>query len=156
MLVSTYQGGGRPRLRFAMGGMAPAGSQPREVTLREAETTRIGSGPGADLQLDGLAEEHAEIRYEQGDDYVLVDLGSPDGCRVDGQLVERAALHTGDRIEVGDWTLSYYREEYADHGRPFGGRSGGEALHEHPCEYWPDSERLWSADRPGPGRRLSR
>jgi len=27
---------------------------------------------------------------------------------------------------VGDWTLTFMRDEYADHGRPFGGREGGE------------------------------
>jgi pSer/pThr/pTyr-binding forkhead associated (FHA) protein len=138
MVGSTYQGGGRPRLRLAMGGMAPEGSQPREFSLRETATTRIGSRAGADLQLDGLAEDHAEIRYERGDEYVLVDLGAPGGSRVNGQPVEQAELHTGDRIEVGDWTLSYYREEYADHGRPRGGRSGGESVHEPPRDDLPD------------------
>jgi hypothetical protein len=36
------------------------------------------------------------------------------------------SLHTGDRIEVGNWTLVYHRAEYADHIRPGGGRQGGE------------------------------
>jgi hypothetical protein len=121
-----------------MGGMAPQGSQPREFSLREAATTRIGSGIGADLRLDGLDKEHAQIRCEWADEYVLVNLGAPDGSRVNGQSVVRAELHTGDRIKVGDWTMSYYREEYADHGRPFGGRSGGESLHEHPRDDVPD------------------
>jgi hypothetical protein len=138
MVNSTHQGGGRPRLRFSMGGVAPPGILPREFMLRESATTRIGSGSRADLRLDGLAEEHAEIRCELGDEYVLVDLGAPGGSRVDGRPVERAELHTGDRIEVGHWTMSYYREEYADHGRPFGGRSGGESLHDHPRDDVPD------------------
>jgi pSer/pThr/pTyr-binding forkhead associated (FHA) protein len=120
-----------------MGGMAPEGSEPREFSLRQTATTRIGSRADADLQLDGLAEDHAEIRYERGDEYVLVDLGAPAGSRVNGQPIERAELHTGDRIEMGGWTLSYFREEYADHGRPFGGRSGGESLHEPPHDYMP-------------------
>jgi FHA domain-containing protein len=138
MVSSTHQGGGRPRLRFAMGDSAPQGSQPREFSLIDEAATSIGSGAGADLQLDGIAERHAEIRYEPGDEYVLVDLGGPGGSRVNGQPVERAELHTGDRIELGDWTMSYYREEYADHGRPFGGRQGGESLHEHPRDDVPD------------------
>jgi len=144
MVSSTYQGGGRPRLRFAMGGMAPIGSQPREFSLLEKATTRIGSGLDADLRLNGLAGEHTEIRYEASEDeYVLVDLGADGGSRVNGQLVERAELHTGDRIEVRGWTMSYYREEYADHGRPFGGRSGGESLHEHPRDDVPDPRLLF-------------
>ena len=35
-------------------------------------------------------------------------------------------LRTGARIDVGGHSLSFFREEYADHGRPYGGRSGGE------------------------------
>jgi hypothetical protein len=132
MVTTTDQGGGRPRLVFAMGGIAPRGAAQHEFTLREGATTRIGSGTRADLRLDGLAERHAEIRCENDDEYVLVDLGAPGGSRVDGRPVDRAPLHTGDRIELGDWTMSYFREEYADHGRPFGGRSGGESLTEHP------------------------
>jgi Inner membrane component of T3SS, cytoplasmic domain len=138
MVTSTDQGGGRPRLVFSMGGSAPQGAMPREFVLRELGTTRIGSAADADLQLDGLAERHAEIRCHD-DEYVLLDLGAPGGSRVDGQPVEHAALHTGDRIELGDWTMSYLRDEYADHGRPDGGRSGGESLHEHPRDDMPES-----------------
>ena len=28
--------------------------------------------------------------------------------------------------------MSFYREEYADHGRPYGGRAGGEIGHQRP------------------------
>lgn len=104
----------------------------REFSLREGSTTRIGSGARADLRLDGLADQHAEIRCEDSDEYVLGDLDAPEGGRVDGRPVERAALHTGDRTELGRWTMSYFRDEHADHGRPFGGRSGGESFTEHP------------------------
>ena len=98
MVTTTDQGGGRPRLMFAMGGSAPRGAKPREFSLREGATTRIGSGAQADLRLDGLAEQHAEIRCED-DEYLLVDLGTPGGSRVDGRPVDRAPLHTGDRID---------------------------------------------------------
>jgi hypothetical protein len=138
-VTTTNQGGGRPRLVFALGGSAPRGTDQREFSLREGETTRISSGAGADLRLDGLAELHAEIQCEHGDEYVLVDLGTPGGSRVDGQPVERAPLHTGDRIEIGGWTMSYYREEHADHGRPFGGRSGGESWSEDPIDARPET-----------------
>ncbi len=115
-----------------MGGSAPQGAEPREFSLREGAATRIGSGAQADLRLDGLAELHAEIRCEGGDEYVLVFLAAPGGSRVDGRPVERAPLHTGDRIELGGWTMSYVPDEHADHGRPLGGRSGGESVSEHP------------------------
>jgi hypothetical protein len=119
------RGGGHPRLIFALGGDAPADSVQREFELLPGVTV-IGSGADADLRLDGLGEHHAEVRRDEFDEYIYVDLGTSAGSRVDGRLVSSKALHTGDRIELGAWTLSYYREEYADHGRPFGGRQGGE------------------------------
>ena len=124
--TQTPQDNGHPRLMMALGGQAPEGTEPREFSL-EPGVTVIGSAPGAHVQLPGLAGHHAEIRYrEDGDEYVWGDLGTPTGSRVDGQPVHEHGLHTGDRIELGDWTLSYRREEYADHVRPEGGREGGE------------------------------
>ena len=138
MVTTTHdpEGGGRPRLIFAFGGTAEIGSTQREFDLLPTVTT-IGSGDGADLRLDGLAERHAEVRRDDGDEYVLVDLGTDAGVLVDGQPVEQVPLHTGDRIELGGWTLSYYREEFADHGRPFGGREGGEGTPRHPGDEHP-------------------
>jgi hypothetical protein len=138
MTTHDVYGGGRPRLIMSLGGLAAGGARPQEFDLVPG-VTLIGSGDDADVQLAGLAAHHAEIRRDADDEYVLVDLGSPQGSRVDGRLLsgpDAQALHTGDRIELGDWTLSYYREEFADHGRPFGGRTGGE-LAEHPVQRRP-------------------
>jgi hypothetical protein len=123
-------GGGHPRLIFAMGDEAPADTEQRQFELLRGVTV-IGSGEDADLRLDGLAEHHAEIRRNPADEYIYLDLGTPAGSRVDGKPVGEKALHTGDRIQLGEWTLSYYREEFADHGRPFGGRQGGEFSRQH-------------------------
>jgi FHA domain len=120
MPASTGQGGGRPRLIFAFGGTARVNSTQRQFDLIPGTTT-IGSSTHADLRLEGLALQHAEVRRDGHDEYVFVDLGS---C-VNGQPVGERELHTGDRIESGDWTVSYYRED-ADHGRPDGGREGGD------------------------------
>lgn len=38
--------------------------------------TVIGSGPDADLRLEGRAARHAEIRRDERDGYVCIDLGS--------------------------------------------------------------------------------
>jgi FHA domain len=125
------RGGGHPRLIFVLGGQAPAGSQQREFELLPGITV-IGSGADADLCLAGLDEHHAEIRRDAADEYVYVDLGTAAGSRVDGRPAGQQALHTGDRIELGDWALSYSREEFADHGRPYGGRQGGEFSYQQP------------------------
>jgi hypothetical protein len=119
------RGGGRARLIFAVGGSAQADTMPREFELLPGGTM-IGSAAGADLRLAGLGDRHAEVRRDESDEYIYVDLGTPAGSRIDGTPVHSQALHTGDRIELGTWTLSYYREEFADHGRPYGGRQGGE------------------------------
>ncbi len=133
-VTTTYdpEGGGRPRLVFALGGSAPEGREPREFDLQPG-TTVIGSGLDADLQLDGLEDHHAEVRLKEGDEYVWVDLGSDAGSRVDGQPMGEHGLHTGDRIDVGSYTLTYTRDEFADHGRPDGGREGGE-FSGHPAQ----------------------
>ena len=124
MTTHDPRGGGRPRLIFAFGGTASEHDSQREFDLLPGVTV-IGSGPDADLRLDGLAARHAEIRRDERDEYVYIDLGSEAPGRVDGQAVSGKPLRTGDRIELGDWMLSYFREEFADHGLPFGGRHGG-------------------------------
>jgi hypothetical protein len=125
-VTDVPQDDGHPRLIMALGGLAPEGGEPQEFNLQPGVTV-VGSSPDADLQLPGLDGHHAEIRHQQDyDEYVWVDLGTPAGSRVDGRPMGEQSLHTGDRIEVGHWTLVYYREPYADHIRPDGGRQGGE------------------------------
>ncbi len=135
-------GAGRPRLIFVIGSENWNGQMPREVNLSPTVTT-IGSAPDADLQLAGLQPFHAEIRHDENDEYVLYPLGDVSGGakresrqgQRDGQI-----LRTGARIEMGPWRMAFFREEYADHGRPFGGRVGGEL----------------SVQKPQPSRRAAR
>lgn len=124
------RGSGRPRLIFVVGSDVWDGRPPREFDLLEGTTT-IGSSAEADLRLDGLDGIHAEIRHDDNDDYVLHVLaqGEDETALL---LQERAArstgriLRTGARIELGRWRMGFFREEFADHGRPYGGRIGGE------------------------------
>ena len=122
-------GSGRPRLIFAVGDATWDGSRPREFDLLP-EKTVIGSGEEVDLRLPGLAPVHAEIRHEGDDEYVLYgfDEVGGGGAREQGPGRDRGGriLRTGARIELGDWRLAYFRAEFADHGRPYGGRVGGE------------------------------
>ena len=108
----------------------PGDTQP-VYGLRKAVTT-IGSAAECDIRLPGLAPRHAEVRHDHRDEFVLVRLGEPDGTRVNGAPVDSAVLRTASRLQLGDWTMSFYREEYADHGRPHGGRVGGELGHQRP------------------------
>lgn len=128
-------GSGRPRLIFVVGSKNWDGRMPREFNLLPDGTT-IGSGAEADLQLAGLNPLHAEIRHTADDEYVLYPLGELSGSsrlagaggRRDGGQV----LRTGTRIEFGQWKMAYFREEFADHGRPHGGRVGGEFARQKP------------------------
>ncbi|CAM3095211.1 hypothetical protein PSET11_01235 [Arthrobacter ulcerisalmonis] len=122
------RGSGRPRLIFVQDAASWTGQVPREVLL-DAETLTIGSDPGSGLLLEGLDGVHAEIRHDDQDEYVLVPHG-----RVSGSVSGNgpAVLRTGARIQMGQWCLAFFREEFADHGRPHGGRSGGELAYERP------------------------
>lgn len=127
-------GSGRPRLYFVVGSEAWDGTPPREYHLGERAT--IGSSPDADLCLEGLPPIAAVIHHDADDEYRLEAENAGGGSalldvsgnrRVSGRL-----LRTGARIELGKWRLAFFREEYADHGRPFGGRIGGELSHQRP------------------------
>jgi hypothetical protein len=122
------RGSGRPRLIFVENSQVWDGQVPREFEL-VADRTTIGSAEDADLRLPGLDKLHAEVIHTEDDEYVLVPHGPVTGS-VNSR--EEAVLRTGARVKLGDWALAFFREEYADHGRPFGGRNGGELSYQRP------------------------
>lgn len=96
----------------------------------QQERTTIGSDPGCDIVLDGLSPLHAEVVHDGRDEYVIV--AHDPAVRVHGQVVTESLLRTSSRIQLGAQQLTFVREEYADHGRPFGGRIGGELGRQRP------------------------
>ncbi len=120
-------GGGRPRLVFSMGAAATSGGQRRVFDLPKGGTA-IGSDESADLRLSGVDAQQARVRRDPtNDEYILVALGGETPTKVNGvKVTSEQVLRTGSRIEIGSWTMIYSREEFADHGRPYGGRAGGE------------------------------
>lgn len=122
-------GGGSPRLFFA------AASRPGQATrvFYLKPGTTIGSGDSCDLQLPGLDELQAEVRRNNEDEYLLVPRGSATPTVVNGRpVITEALMRTGTRLQLGRWTMSYFRAEDADHGRPYGGRIGGELGYQRP------------------------
>ncbi len=119
--------GGSPRLTLVKGDLWAGEKQP---VFSLGERTTIGSDPSADICLPGIEPHHAEIEHDERDEFVVTSLSGP--VRVHGQFVDRQLLRTGTRLEIGDHRLVFTREEYADHGRPYGGRVGGEAGHQIP------------------------
>ncbi len=113
--------GGSPRLVLVKEDVWVGERQPVYWLGRE---TVIGSDGACDVVLPGLAPRHAVVRHDEDDELVVQAVDGP--TRVHGGLVERQVLRTGSRVTVGDHRLVYYREEFADHGRPYGGRVGGE------------------------------
>lgn len=90
----------------------------------------IGSDAACDIRLAGLDPFAAQVRHDAADEFVVVRLGRAGTTRVNGAPVETALLRAASRLDIGDWAMSFYREEYADHGRPYGGRVGGEIGHQ--------------------------
>ena len=124
-------GAGRPRIVFNVGPDFAPGDARSELLL-DAEVTTIGSGDASDLKLDGLLPQHAEIRHDERDEYVLYPFGPAElsSGPLDSAPDAGHILRDGSRIQFGEWSMFFSRDEFADHGRPFGGRQGGEGAHQ--------------------------
>ncbi|HWL60794.1 MAG TPA: FHA domain-containing protein [Microbacteriaceae bacterium] len=117
-------GAGHPRLLISRG-------DERRIHEFAAATTTIGSGPDVGLHLPGTDIIHATITHDARDEFVLTLHGEGEmnsNPEADGNATgdRTETLRTGARFTMGDWTLVYQRDEFADHGRPYGGRQGGE------------------------------
>ena len=52
------------------------------------------------LEEEMVSRQHAKVRAE-GEELILVDLGSTNGTFVNGEKVRRIALNSGDRLLIG-------------------------------------------------------
>lgn len=122
--------GGNPRLVLAVGNARLPEDRRILFPLRRDLTT-IGSDESCDIRLEGLAPVHAVVVHDDADELVIVDRSPDRSTCVNGVPVGTGrVLRTGARVAVGAWTFAYRRAEYADHGRPYGGRIGGELGHQ--------------------------
>lgn len=80
----------------------------RRVALDRASTT-IGRQTDRHVVLDSslVSREHAEIR-RTGDGFVLVDTGSTNGTRLNGERIQEATLAEGDVVGIGETELSFH------------------------------------------------
>lgn len=118
-------GGGNPRL-YLSDTSDPAADWPVGVYHLSPSGITIGSAEGVDLKLAGIDDLQAEIVCTDDDEYVLIARSTRMLSTVGGLQLPRQVLRTGARIQLGTWRMSYVRDEFADHGRPYGGRIGGE------------------------------
>ncbi|HEX2030942.1 MAG TPA: DUF3662 and FHA domain-containing protein [Actinomycetota bacterium] len=70
----------------------------------------IGRLAGSEIEIadTGASRRHAEVR-RQGDDFVIVDLGSTNGTLVNESPVSERTLEDGDRITIGRTVLEFRR-----------------------------------------------
>jgi pSer/pThr/pTyr-binding forkhead associated (FHA) protein/tetratricopeptide (TPR) repeat protein len=68
----------------------------------------IGQAPDSDWQIEhpSLSHHHAEIRYENGQ-FVLADLGTAAGIRVNGEPYQQVLLTPGDEISIGRLKIQF-------------------------------------------------
>jgi hypothetical protein len=71
----------------------------------------IGRSRECDIQLDdpNVSRRHAEVRRE-GDAWVVADLGSTNGIKVNGRRIPEAELNPGDEVTFGLIKLRFERE----------------------------------------------
>jgi len=87
------------------------GSYFNEYALTHLKTT-IGRKSTNDIHLDNLAisGEHAVI-LKQGDDYIVEDLNSTNGTRVNNTVTKKQQLKNDDVIELGRFHLTFLDHE---------------------------------------------
>ena len=100
--VTALPTGSRRAQLVVVSGAGPGRSVPidRDVLV-------LGRSREADVQLDvvGVSRKHARITRGAGGTLNLVDLGAKNGTWLNGERVDVAALHHGDRIQIADVVL---------------------------------------------------
>ena len=92
------------------------GGQEREFALSKAEIS-IGRGATSDVILPDARVSRSHTRIECGaEGCFVVDLGSANGTRLNGQPVQRARLLPGDVISLGGSMLRYETGDVLEEG----------------------------------------
>jgi hypothetical protein len=80
-------------------------------TVLSGSRVLIGRSRECDIQLDdpNTSRRHAEVRRE-GSTWVVADLGSTNGIKVNGHRVAETELHPGDEVTLGLVRLRYEQE----------------------------------------------
>ncbi len=80
----------------------------RTFELSEDKIT-IGRLPDNQIRLeDNAVSSHHSVLSRKGEDYVLRDLNSTNGTRVNGQRIVEMRLYHGDVVNVGHLQLQYF------------------------------------------------
>jgi len=109
---------------------APLNPEPRMLDLMRLGEVHLGRGDRDSLEVQDprtarmklddpwMSGQHARVMpFQAGDDtwHILEDLGSTNGCRVNGQRVVRHQLQHGDLVETGQTFWIYFHAALEDH-----------------------------------------
>ncbi len=85
-------------------------SEPRKIFPLEEDIV-VGSAAACDIVLDGeyVSHQHCTLRTVP-EGWLLEDQGSTNGLYVNGRKVERRVLLDGDVIQIGHFTLTFFRK----------------------------------------------
>ncbi|MSO57879.1 MAG: FHA domain-containing protein [Thermoleophilia bacterium] len=84
------------------------GGRAGETFERIGERTLIGRSPECDVFLDDVtvSRRHAEL-LQQGQGYVVRDLGSLNGTFVNRRRIDEATLEDDDEVQIGKYRLTF-------------------------------------------------
>jgi predicted component of type VI protein secretion system len=110
-----------PRLKITTGKQAGK-------TFDLSKATIIGRGETAQVQISDThaSREHCKV-FEQGGAWVVADLNSRNGFKVNGVQTTRKNLSSGDKIVIGETTLEFDAGGAAPAKSAGGGESKKEA-----------------------------
>ena len=85
-----------------------AGTGGETAYVLNAPITVIGRAEDCDLRLadPGASRRHVEVRRD-GDRVTVIDLRSTNGTVLNGETIQRAELHDGDELVIGETVLVF-------------------------------------------------
>lgn len=85
------------------------GAQSGERFFLDSPRLCVGRDPDSDIFLNDMtvSRTHAVLTI-QGDVVTVTDSGSLNGTYVNGSLVDSAALHSGDVVQIGTFQMVFY------------------------------------------------
>jgi pSer/pThr/pTyr-binding forkhead associated (FHA) protein len=92
----------------------------RAQFLLNTDRTTVGRHLGSDIFLDHATVSRSHAVFERrGTEFRVRDLGSLNGTYVNGVDLDTAALRTGDRIQIGKFSMVFYQNPGVVPQNPF-------------------------------------
>jgi pSer/pThr/pTyr-binding forkhead associated (FHA) protein len=87
------------------------GKRPQIFRLMQS-TVVVGRGHGTDLLLPDISvsRQHARVETDDDDGHRIIDLGSQNGTKVNGQRITESPLADGDELQIGKFLLTYEKK----------------------------------------------